>query len=388
MITFITGIPGKGKTALLVQMLLEEEKKAERPLFVMGVPGLQLEHISAPPVKEWTEIRQSPEDPTLELAYFTFPPNSILIVDECQRVYRPRASASKVPDYVAALETHRHTGLDIILLTQKPKLVDINVRELVGRHIHIRDGLLGRFLYEWPHIADGESRLDRADAAKRKFSPPKAVFNKYKSAELHTKSKFRVNQILVYAVLSIMALFFMAYRAYGVIDGYIHPTSGHPAEIVEGDVTTRFGALASSPPPPKLSQLALARNMPLVESTTPTDPQNPLSAPLYAAVAPSPVAPEVQGCIASTKKCTCFTQQQTPLWVPDDQCRQRAAGLYYDPYRQPSPVSQTQPQQTAAQSSPGGLARGFDDGTKPDAPRSPVGVSPPSGERVSGAAPA
>lgn len=386
MITLITGIPGRGKTALLVQMLMEYEKKAERPLFVMGVPSLQIEHIPAPPVDEWTEIRRSPEDPTLELAYFTFPPNSILIVDECQRVYRPRASASKIPPYVAALETHRHTGLDIILLTQKPKLIDTNVRELVGRHIHIRDGLLGRYLYEWPHIADGESRLDRGDAAKRKFRPPKEAFSKYKSAEAHTKSNFRVNQIFIYAALVLVAFVYMTFQAFGVIDKYTNPDA--QSSTNEGDVTPRSGAVALSPPPSKLSQLAVASSMPLIEATTPTDPQNPLSAPLYAPVAPSVVAPEVVGCIASNRRCTCFTQQQTPIWVPDEQCRQRAAGHYFDPYRNPPPESQTKPLQTLPQSSPGGLARGFDDGTKPDVPRSPEGVAPPSGARVSGAAPA
>ncbi|WP_018076746.1 zonular occludens toxin domain-containing protein [Thiobacillus denitrificans] len=351
MITLITGIPGRGKTALLVSMLMEYEKKAERPLFVMGVPSLKIEHIVAPPVTEWTEMRPSPEDSTLELAYFTFPPNSILIVDECQRVYRPRASASKVPPYVAALETHRHTGLDIILLTQKPKLIDTNVRELVGRHIHIRDGLLGRYLYEWPHIADGESRLDRADAAKRKFSPPKEAFSKYKSAEAHTKNKFRVNQLFIYAGLALALLAYQSTKVFGIFDKYTSPDKTHAA-VQEGDLPPRSGAEARAPSPARLSELTLARKMPLIEALTPSDPHNPLSAPLYASATPPVVVPEIQGCIANTKKCTCFTQQQTPLWIPDEQCRQRAAGLYFDPYRQPVFESRSEPKLNDAQGAP------------------------------------
>lgn len=218
MITLITGIPGMGKTSLLVSMLLEYEKAAERPLFVMGIPDLKLEHIVAPPVKEWTEYRQSPEDPNLSMAYFTFPPNSILIIDEAQRVFRPRASASKVPPEVAALETHRHTGLDIILLTQKPKLIDTNVRELIGKHIHIRAGMVGRHLYEWPHIADGESRLDRGDAAKRRFSPPKESFKNYKSAEVHTKHKFRIHQGFFFLAIAVVFFAYQAKGAYDILD--------------------------------------------------------------------------------------------------------------------------------------------------------------------------
>lgn len=244
MITLITGIPGMGKTSLLVSMLLEYEKAAERPIFVMGIPDLKLEHIVAPPVTEWTEYRQSPEDATLRLAYFTFPPNSILVVDEAQRVYRPRAAASKVPPEVAALETHRHTGLDIILLTQKPKLIDTNVRELVGRHIHIRAGLLGRYLYEWPHIADGESRLDRSDAAKRRFKPPKKAFDKYKSAEVHTKHKFRIHQIYFYLLVALGALIWKGSQALELLSrGSIDPVS----QVAEQPARSRALDVSATP---------------------------------------------------------------------------------------------------------------------------------------------
>jgi zona occludens toxin len=353
MITLITGIPGMGKTALLVQMLLEFEKAAERPLFVMGIPDLAIEHVVAPPVSEWTEYRQSLEDASLALAYFTFPPNSILIVDEAQRVYRPRASASKVPAYVAALETHRHTGLDIILLTQKPKLLDMNVRELVGRHIHIRSGLLGRFLYEWPHIADGESRLDRSDAAKRKFSPPKAAFAKYKSAEVHTKHKFRVNQLFIYAALALVALVYQGSKAFAVLDKYTNPEGSETVHLEGGDMPPRSGAEALAPPAhPRLVSLPVTPQR-ILEAMTPTDDHNHLSAPLYAAVVPPVTAPEVVGCISSRKACTCFSQQATPVWLPDEQCRQRASGQYYDPYRS-APVleSQTRPMPIDAQEAP------------------------------------
>jgi len=244
MITLITGIPGMGKTALLVSMLSEYVQAAERPLFVMGIPDLQLEHIVAPTVAEWTEYRQSPEDASLQLAYFTFPPNSILIIDEAQRVFRPRSSVSKVPPEVAALETHRHTGLDIILLTQKPKLIDMNVRELVGRHIHIRAGLVGRYLYEWPHIADGESRIDRGDAAKRKFSPPKASFKSYKSAEVHTKHKFRIHQGYYFLIA---AFGFLAYHAYNAMQIFErHNLNAAPVPTLSAPSVAAGGVTRSS----------------------------------------------------------------------------------------------------------------------------------------------
>jgi zona occludens toxin (predicted ATPase) len=220
MITIITGVPGMGKTALLVQMLLKNDKAANpRPVFVMGIPGLKIEHYKAPPVEEWTEKRPDPDDPSLMLDYFTFPPNSYLILDEAQRVYRPRAAGTKVPPYVAALETHRHTGLDIILLTQKPNLVDVNVRHLCGRHIHIRDSILGRRLYEWPEYNDTDNKANLDAATKRAFKPPKESFEFYKSSEMHTKQPRRFHQVWVYLSLAVLFMCYMGYRAYTSISG-------------------------------------------------------------------------------------------------------------------------------------------------------------------------
>ncbi len=218
MITIITGVPGMGKTALLVQMLLKNEKAANpRPVFVMGIPDLKIEHSPAPPVDVWTEKRADKDDPELLLDYYTFPPNSYLIIDEAQRVFRPRASGSKVPPHVMALETHRHTGLDIILLTQKPSLLDKNVRDLCGRHIHIRDSILGRRLYEWPEYNDTDNKSNLEAATKRAFKPPKESFQHYKSSEMHTKQPRRFHQVWVYLFLAVVFMCYMGYRAYASV---------------------------------------------------------------------------------------------------------------------------------------------------------------------------
>ena len=91
----VTGQPGSGKTAHVVDMLAHDEQFIGRPVFVMGIPDLTLPVIQAPPVEQWVEYRKSPEDENLELAYFTFPENSLVVIDEAQRVYRPRAVGSR-----------------------------------------------------------------------------------------------------------------------------------------------------------------------------------------------------------------------------------------------------------------------------------------------------
>lgn len=236
MITFVTGVPGAGKTAMLVHMLLKNDRayEAARPVFVMGINGLLIDHARVPPIAEWTEKRPDPDDPTLQLDYFTFPPNSYLIIDECQKVYRPRNSSSAVPPIVAALETHRHTGIDIILLTQKPHQVDNHVRGLAGRHIHIRTNLLGiKHLYEWPEFQDVTSKENLKEAAKRKYSPPKEVFGLYKSAEVHTKQPARVHQAYIYLALSLAFLLFFAVRTYNNFFSKSHDEKSQAGQVVE-----------------------------------------------------------------------------------------------------------------------------------------------------------
>lgn len=211
-IILITGQPGGGKTALCVDMLANDPQFKGRPLFIMGIPDLKIEHNICPPVSEWTEIRKSPEDETISLAYFTFPENALVVIDEAQRVYRPRSVGTKVPPEVAAFETHRHTGIDFILLTQHPGLLDANIRKLIGRHIHIRVTALGRYKHEWPELGDPESTSSRAVSAREKYKLPKRAFDLYKSSQLHTKIKTKIplfvwmfiGCIILFAVLGVV----------------------------------------------------------------------------------------------------------------------------------------------------------------------------------------
>lgn len=221
MITIITGVPGMGKTSLVVSMMMKELEKGERPFFVMGIPDLALDHSPVPPIVEWTEKRPDPNDPSVELDYFTFPPNSIIIIDEAQRVYRPRASTTKVPPHVAAHETHRHTGVDFWLMTQKPMLIDAHIRELCGRHIHIRNTFTGRKLFEWPEFTDVKTKANYADAAVRRFKPPKQSFNNYKSAELHTKQPYRLHYVWLFLPVVVA---FTAWKGWNVYQNFTRHT--------------------------------------------------------------------------------------------------------------------------------------------------------------------
>lgn len=310
MITLITGTPGAGKT--LYAVAEEFPKYSERTLFVDGIPDLLINH---------EEFAGTP-DTWHEWA----PDGSVLVIDECQRIWRPRGAASKVPDSVAAMETHRHNGIDIILITQHPNLLDPNIRRLVGRHIHVRRmfGWKRAVIYEWDSATD-PARV--STAIKRTWKYPKKVFASYRSASVHTARGNRTPIVIFVAALAIIAVpitfYYAAHRTISHINGDDKHTAATEPAKAQGVVDGAVGAVVPAAAPKSL-----------IEASTPTDPFNPLSAPLYANSQPVAVAPQVIGCVSSKKSCKCYTQQATPVFLPPDQCHSRVAGEYYDPYKQ------------------------------------------------------
>ncbi|GAA4492875.1 zonular occludens toxin domain-containing protein [Pseudaeromonas paramecii] len=203
MITLITGVPGGGKTLYCVAEVLlpldaanqKLPPEQRRKIFVDGIPDLLIEHEVAPDITKWHEWA---------------PDGCLIVVDECQRVWRPTSAAAKVTDDIAALETHRHRGIDFIVITQHPSLIHSNVRRLVGKHIHLRRTALGVYAYEWSECANPDSV--RSALTKVRWSHPKSAFGKYKSASLHTKVKFRVPPALKVFIGSVIISLVLAYH--------------------------------------------------------------------------------------------------------------------------------------------------------------------------------
>lgn len=360
MITLITGIPGTGKTAYAVKTLIDLAR--DRPIY-SNINGLAVDHfpIDADWIAQW---------------HHKAPHEAIIVIDECQHHFPPRSTQSKPPEHVAALNTHRHQGVDFILITQRPNLIDYAVKGLVERYIHVRKTSLTRMIHEAPEVVDFAQKSTRQEYASVPYKLPKQVFSLYKSAEVHTKKQRARLPSAALALMALIPIFGgLSWLAYSRLAEKTNLSNQTAAQGSAGGLPTAGPALPASEP-----LVTIPKS--LIEATTPTDVHNPLSAPLYAAVAPPPTAPQVQGCIANARKCTCYSQQQTPVWLPDEQCRQRAAGEYYDPYPPPPPASQTQTayahqQDSKATAPAGGLSR----------PTQSV-ESPPSSPPTAGEAPA
>ncbi|MDX9974778.1 MAG: zonular occludens toxin domain-containing protein [FCB group bacterium] len=251
MLTLITGTPGMGKTALGVDMLRELSK--ERPIFADGIKDLKIDHQPVPHIDEWVRCSTTATGAE-EYEWTAFPPGSLIVIDECQRFFRPRHVSKAPPAAVAGFETHRHAGLDFILLTQSPSFLDSHIRKLTDKHIHIQDSFLGRFSYTW--VGGGARDLTKADlkeASRKRYTPPKAAFPLYKSAELHTKKKREVPILVYVGGLSAVAFVFLAYRLVDSVSSRDEVGREPQLESRDASMPSGFG---SSSGRPKLSHSA------------------------------------------------------------------------------------------------------------------------------------
>lgn len=316
MITLTTGTPGAGKTLSTLYYVEQQRQKEGREVFYSGIKDLRL---------PWIEL----EDPA---KWFEVPSGAIVVIDECQRLFRPRSTGSQVPEYVSRLETHRHAGVDLYLITQHPMLVDTNVRRLVGCHRHVVRswGMQRATLHEWGSVKVDCDR-NRSDSVRHELSYPKEVFDWYQSAEVHTVKRripARVWMLLCLPVL-LVALGWVLWQSmarYGDSDKEAGPSLAETVEAarVPGQSVAARPVSVAAPSHKPASQWFSER--------VPRVPELAYTAPVYDEITRPVQAPYPAACIASASRCVCYSQQATILpQVSDGTCRQIVArGMYLD----------------------------------------------------------
>ncbi|MDO4227546.1 zonular occludens toxin family protein [Neisseria sp.] len=329
MIILQTGVPGSGKTASIVNMLMSDEsythftdkdgQKKKRPLFVNGIPELAIEH------------EQLSDEQIKEKGLQDFLPyGSLVIIDEAQRLMGTRSAAVKVPEYIEKMALHRHHGLDIVLITQHPSFLDSFVRKLVQRHMHISIKPVGRKLYEWNECVDQpDNAANIAKAIERSFVLPKKAFGQYKSAEVHTKPKRRIPKSLVFLIVFLPLL--IGFTAYTVIKmGKRYSGEAEPA-AVSADASAPSLFPAAAPPPAAGNGQTLTPDL-----FVPALAEKPESKPLYDNVRQVKTFERVAACVAGGKSgCTCYSDQATPLKeITAAMCKDYVKnGLPFNPYK-------------------------------------------------------
>lgn len=297
MITLITGVPGSGKSLHAVSELLlpmqnaeieHEGQKVKRILYT-NIKNLLLDHvlIDKDDLLKW---------------HLWCKPGDLICFDEVQEVWRPRSMGAQIPDSIAKLETHRHFGVDFVLVTQHPMLLDQNIRRLVGRHLHVRRvaNMALAVVYEWDHASNPS--MVKSAITTRPWRYPKSAFKLYKSAEAHTKQPRRLPFAIVVMFLALCGL------AYGVYSAQDRFTERYSGKTPDSKPSLSAGTVQPVP------QVAAAKIIPSLADfiqDTPPVPERPL------------------GCIAVRSRCACYDQSGYIVPMPDASCRAASVSMLY-----------------------------------------------------------
>lgn len=311
----------------LSKMIARFEKHPDeaRPIFVHGVKDLALPH-SPVPLIEWKESANKPAVTVPD--WSAMPDGSFVLVDEAQTFFPPRPSASTPPPHIAWLNTHRHRGFDIEVITQHPKLIDGSMRALVGKHQHFRR-LWGRkfaVCYEWDACSDNLAGLK--NATKTSYPFPKRAFEWYKSAETHTKQKFKLPSFVFIPLIGLAIGVFAIPRAFSVMqNGITGKGVGVPIDKAV------MAAVPSASSPASVVAPAIAGA---------SAPTQSLLDKAVAVVSP----PAIRGCMLMAGRCSCVNEKGLIAAVEPQVCVEsstKLGGLIpYDVNHRPTPVAATE----------------------------------------------
>lgn len=308
-ITLVTGLPGHGKTLYTLARWKDEATKAGRPVFHNGIKGLNIPGWQEWKVEEWQQL----------------PAGALMVVDEAQFPF-PVRGRGEPPEWINKLATHRHLGLDFIVITQNPMLIDAFVRRLVDRHFHVvrRFGTHWATIHEFANGAKENVATSRDGSIRHDFKYPKDVFELYQSAELHTVKRRIPARVWMLLVLPVLFAGLAGTAWYRMRPEF----AAEQARKSLGDqaVTPHAGGAPAERRPITPAEYA-AEYSPRVAGLAHT-------APVYDEVTKPTQAPYPAACLATKVKCGCYSQQATKLEVPDDLCRRIADGGFFVAWQQ------------------------------------------------------
>jgi hypothetical protein len=296
-----TGLPGAGKTLHTICRIKAKAEAESRPVYYAGIPGLTLPWIELEDPKKWFECEA----------------NAIIVIDEAQNYFRPRGNGSAVPEHVARVETHRHLGIDLVLITQHPMLIDSNIRRLCGKHFHSarQFGQAKSKVFEFESVKENPLAA-KANALEHTFNYPKEAFTWYKSAEVHTHKTKRPLRYYLLFILPPVAVGLIGYTVKWLYDR----TQGVPI----GGEAQQIERPAHAPPPsssPIRQRDGKLTTAEYLQERQPRLDGLAYSAPMYDEVTRPVQAPFPAACVDLKGSCRCYSQQATRLPMPEHLCK-------------------------------------------------------------------
>lgn len=355
MITVITGTPGAGKTLYTVSKLLlplvgtsvrsgifdadsGQEVQYPRTIYT-NIRGLTIDHELIDGGGRWVYEKDTGgyklEGPAGGLRdwHNWAKAGSVIVFDEVQKVWEPRANGAMVPPDIKALETHRHMGVDFILITQGLMLTERNLAMLCNRHLHVRrvGNMKFAIVYEWDHAS--RTLMFAKAFSKTPWRYDKKVFKLYKSADLHTKQKRSIPTLIYFVLAGLVAMAFLAPTFKARMDERFGDHK--PAQLADAKPGAQPAGKQGTPAPVE----AAKGTAPIDDSKdwVPRDPLRPESAPAYDSIRKVAVMPVLVGCMSMGQRARCYTQQGTVVEVHPEMAQSLMERPRFDPYDPPRP---------------------------------------------------
>ena len=185
MIYLITATPGSGKTLWAINEIFKRVNEPDPWNIFTNIDGIKL------------DTAQSLKD-----KFTDYPPRSLVVIDEAQQIthfskkYKHPVKNSNHPE-VEFLQVHRHADhLDIIFITQAPRLLNPDVLDMVGTHYHLHRPMGMKMATWWMwkyHQLNPNTKSTKADAEDSgTFTYPKNLFGMYKSSDGGTDSHGKI----------------------------------------------------------------------------------------------------------------------------------------------------------------------------------------------------
>ncbi len=340
MIYLTTGTPGSFKTLstlMYVEKFRQNELKEgrERNVYYYGIPIDK-----DGPLSVWIEFDTPAE-------WYNLPDNSIVVIDECQKEvcgFGAKSHLKQQDKTITELETHRHRGFDLFLITQGPHLINSRIKPLtnVHRHLQRRHGWNRAKLYEHDGIIKNpETASNLKSIPFTWFKPDKKFYNYYKSSTMHTVKR-KIPKIFYVGVVMFFFLIFAVYKAYDVLASKVdNNPANNKSSVHSQPVNTFRSSVPIGKSHPKINSFSYGDDKeekfnPII-AYLPRVKGMPETAPAYDELR-KPVTFPKPTCIMSESRCLCFTQQLTMMIdYPDKICRSYVKYGRFEPTKPDKP---------------------------------------------------
>ena len=333
-VVFITGKPGHGKTLYAiwhVKRYIENEHKEAlkkdpeaqpRSVYYNGINDLTLDWEKFDDTKKWHKL----------------PVGAVIVIDEAQKTFEKKSNAATRPDYYTAIDTHRHKGHDLFLITQDPVNVDFRITSMSDRHYHLARSYNTEraTLYEYQAVeyVSGSKYKRVPDAIKTQWNYPKEVYTYYKSAEVHTyKQRLPLKKLAMMGAPFLVVPILVYYIAQRMSD---KAGSEQPEVVTQGSISTDDipGITTTG-----FNVISAAYAEPVIKD-------DPLSIPMYSNLINVRAYQRIDGCaqmkFGAVETCTCNDQRGNKLKISYSACVDFVQNGYFD-YSVPDEISRPRP---------------------------------------------